>query len=917
MSGFSYRQLVYYLRLFSFPGAFMIEYADKPFSDNDSLRVLNPYVRGWFEKNFNELTPPQKYAFKLISEEKNILITAPTGSGKTLSAFLSIISRLFDNSINGELGDGIYCIYVSPLKALNNDIRKNLELPLNAIYDSIVKEKGTKILKENIRKVTLGVRTGDTTQKERHQMLLKPPNILVTTPESLAILLNSQKFVEHLRRVKYVIIDELHELANNKRGVHLSLSIERLRHVAGGDLTMVGLGATLHPLDEAAKFLVGYKGDKPRDCIVIDASWSKKFDVVAISPVNDLINTSSKKTEDMMYNELDKIIKKSKATLIFTNTRSGTERVVFNLKNRFGYGEDIAAHHGSLSRESRLEVEELLKKGSLKCAVSSTSLELGVDIGSIENVVQLGSPKSVTRAVQRFGRAGHSFRSVARGEMIVLNRDDLVECAIMLDAALKRHLDSFMVPQNALDVLSQHIVGMSLEEKWDVDKAFDLVRGAYPYHALQKEDFIYLINYLAGSYVGLESRHVYGKIWYDEKENTFGKRGRYTKVIYMLNLGTIPDEVAVNVFTTGNRWIGNIEEEFLTRLKPGDVFTLGGRLYRFEYARGMKCYVADATASSPTIPPWFSEQLPLSYELAIEIGRFRKLMAEEVGKCIRRSGSKLILKKRALPKKIKDILDALPIDRKARAAIFGYFAEQLLFAGAAPNNELVLVECTRDIASEKNCIVFHSLFGRRVNDALSRVFAMLLGEQLDMDIGIMVNDNGFVLSIEDGVVVSRETISNLFDDVKSGSMTTMLKRNIRKTELMKRRFRHVAARSFMILRNYKGYKITVGRQQVNSQLILNAAEEIDPNFPIIKEAYREIFNDVMDLPRAENIVSMIKKGEMKYKVIETPFPSPFAHSMITFGHADVVLMKERQKYLQSLHKLVLERIRNGGLNETE
>ena len=252
----------------------MIEYAKEPFTDEQSLSVLNKYSRGWFTKNFEELTPPQKYTFKLISEGRNILVTAPTGSGKTMSGFLAIISGLFDMSLRGKLEDRVYCIYISPLKALNNDIRRNLEAPLNGIYDAIVKDKGVNIIKDNVRKVTVGVRTGDTTQKERHDMLVKPPNILDTTPESLAILLNSQKFVEHLKGVRYVIIDELHELANNKRGVHLALSVERLAHIVDGRFTRIGLGATLHPLDEAAKFLVGFENGEPRDCVVVDASWS-------------------------------------------------------------------------------------------------------------------------------------------------------------------------------------------------------------------------------------------------------------------------------------------------------------------------------------------------------------------------------------------------------------------------------------------------------------------------------------------------------------------------------------------------------------------------------------------------------------------------------------------------------------------
>ncbi|MDE1871312.1 MAG: ATP-dependent helicase [Candidatus Micrarchaeota archaeon] len=890
----------------------MITYADKkPFSDSESLGVLNKYVREWFTKSFDGLTPPQKYAFKLISERSNVLVTAPTGSGKTMSGFLSIISRLFDYSLEGKLEDKIYCLYVSPLRALNNDIYNNLSRPLEEIYEMIKKEKGTDIIKNNIQQVRIGIRTGDTTQQERHKMLVKPPNILVTTPESLAILINSEKFVEHFKGLEYIIIDEIHELANNKRGVHLSLSIARLESIIGHSTSKIGLGATLYPLDEAAKFLVGWKGNGPNDCIVVDASWSKKLEVRALSPVKDMIYTKDEEVENAMYKEINDIIKRSKSTLIFTNTRSGTERVVFNLKKRYKYGEDIAAHHSSLSRESRLEVEELLKKGSLRCVVSSTSLELGVDIGAIDNVLQLGSPKSVTRAVQRIGRAGHSYKATARGEIVVLNRDDLVECAILLDAAMKRHLDAFVVPQNALDVLAQHIIGMSLTKKWDVDDAFNLIKGVYPYHSLEKDDYMSLINYLAGNYVGLESRRVYGKIWYDDKERIFGRRGKLAKVIYMLNLGTIPDEVAVNVLDTSRKWIGSIEEEFLTRLKVGDIFSLGGRLYRFEYAKGMKAFVTPAHATAPTIPPWFSEQLPLSYELANEIGEFRARLSAMLRDHIAKNRIRGIGKSMKMPKEIDDYLSALPVDSNSKKAMFGYFMEQMLFAGEVPTNKLLLIEITRDISGEGNYIVFHSLFGRRVNDAISRAFALQMSENLDIDVDIMVNDNGFVFKTEEPVSLTGREMKDMIDDICTSGISLLLKRNIRRTELMRRKFRHVAARSFMILRNYKGYKIPVGRQQVNSQLVFKAAEEIDPNFPVIKETYREIMNETMDLPRASELISNLRDRKVMYKIIKTPMPSPFSHSMMTFGHADAILMKERHKYLQKLHKNVMKRIGKG------
>ncbi len=341
----------------------MFEYTDKPFSDAESLAPLNKYVRQWFNENFSELTLPQKFAFKFIANGKNLLVTAPTGSGKTLSSFLSIINALFNYSLEGSLENKIYCIYVSPLRALNNDIYRNLKLPLDKIYDIIVKEKGIDIIKDNIQKVTIGIRTGDTEQSERAKQLKNPPNILVTTPESLAIMLSSEKFSENFRSVQYIIIDEVHELANNKRGMHLALSVERLARIAEHRLVRIGMSATLYPLEEAAKFLVGYEKGKPRDCIIVDASWSKKFDLKLMAPVQDLIYSNDALIENETYKILDSVIKHNKTTLIFTNTRSNTERVIFNLKKRFNYDLDIAAHHGSLSRDTRLGVEEMLKKG--------------------------------------------------------------------------------------------------------------------------------------------------------------------------------------------------------------------------------------------------------------------------------------------------------------------------------------------------------------------------------------------------------------------------------------------------------------------------------------------------------------------------------------------------------------------------
>ncbi len=883
----------------------MMRIYDKVFSSEESLDSLNIFIRKWFLSKYKEPTPPQRYSFKLIKDKANMLITAPTGSGKTFSAFMGVLSDLMNMSLDGKLEEKVYCIYVSPLRALNNDIYRNLNVPLSEIYAD---------LSIHISKITVGIRTGDTTTKERQRQLAHPPNILVTTPESLAILLNSPKFMENLKGVRYFIIDELHELANNKRGVHLSLSIERLSESIGHDFIRIGMGATLHPIEEAAKFLVGYNKDgSERDCAVVDATWDKKLQFVAMSPVKDIMNAKDEEIDDSLYSTMNNIIKKNETTLIFTNTRSGTERVVYNLAKRYKYGnENIAAHHGSLSRETRLGVEEMLKKGKLKCVVSSTSLELGIDIGFIDNVIQIGSPKSVARIVQRIGRSGHGFGNPAIGEVIVTNRDDLVECSVMLDAAVKRHLDSFTTPKNALDVLCQHIVGMALNKKWDVDEAYDMVRQAYPYHTLEKDDFMAVLRYLSGMYVGLESRRVYAKIWYEEKEHAFGRRGRLTKLIYYLNLGTIPDEVAIDVVTKDNKHIGNIEEEFLGRLKPGDVFVLGGRPYRFEYARVMKCYVSDAAGEVPTIPPWYSEQLPLTYELATSIGRFRKEFTEAVRKAAKKDSKlvgKLTRNTLAINKESRQVLDSMPIDENAKSSIFSYFMEQVLYAGYVPNDKFMLIEHCTDEEEERNLIIFHSLYGRRINDALSRLFGISIADRHETEVGVNITDNGFVIMVPKDVKVSDKEMHSVIQELGTTDLYKTLRENIRRTEMMKRRFRHCAARSFMILRNYRGIKIGVRRQHINSQAILKAVEEMDSNFPILKETYREIFEDLMDLPRTKGIIKDLVSGAMEYKIISSDVPSPFSHMMLTFGEADVIMMSDRRKHLRELRKQVLSRIK--------
>ena len=570
----------------------MIEEQDKTYSKKEIFKILHPWVRQWFDSQFEDFTPAQKKSIMDIHRNNNILISSPTGSGKTLTAFLSVISELTTLAEADKLEDKVYCIYISPLKALDNDIEKNLDEPLEGIEKIAGKSLG-------IRKA---VRTGDTTQYQRQKMLKKPPHILITTPETLSILLVAPKFREKLSHVKYVIIDEIHSLAENKRGVHLSLSLERLQHLIG-QYTRIGLSATVSPIDEVARFLVGYEYGVERNCKIVNINYLKELDMEVMCPVSDIVLADEEDTRLGMYDLLDDLIQENKTTLIFTNTRSGTERFVYNLKKMYpmNYNDsNIMAHHSSLSKEVRLETENKLKEGKLKAVVSSTSLELGIDIGYIDLVVLINSPKSVARALQRIGRSGHRLHEKSKGRIIVTDRDDLVECSVLLKNTKEGKIDRISIPRNCLDVLAQHIYGMSIENPWDIDYAYDVIRKSYCYKDLSRDDYEDVLSYMAGEYPELEERYVYAKIWIDYKENTFGKRGKLARMLYSTNIGTIPDSSGVLVKYDGET-VGKIEAAFMERLKKGDTFVLGGRTYRFNYAKGMTINVTPASGP-PTIP---------------------------------------------------------------------------------------------------------------------------------------------------------------------------------------------------------------------------------------------------------------------------------------------------------------------------
>jgi ATP-dependent Lhr-like helicase len=847
--------------------------------------ILNPLVKEWFYSRFSEFSLTQLYGVKNIYDRKNILVSAPTGGTKTLTAFLGILNYLTELALKSELEDKMYAVYVSPLKALSGDVYVNLIQPLSEIKE-LAEKKGMKM-----QEIRVGLRTGDTETKERAKQAKRISHIYVTTPESLAIVLTTPKFVESLRALEFIIVDEIHAMTN-KRGVYLSLTLERLCAFSKIEPVRIGLSATVSPLLEIARFLVG----KDRDCLIADVKLNKKIEIGLDFPGENIIEAENSENQTKLYHLLDELIEKHKTTLIFTNTRAATERIIHYLDLHFPgkYEGLIGAHHSSMSKEKRFEIEDRLRKGELKVVVSSTSLELGIDIGSIDLVVMLKSPKSVSRALQRIGRAGHQLHTNPKGEFIVLDRDDLVECGILMKEMIEGKIDRAEIPKNCLDVLSQQIFGMAISRIWDVGEMLSVIRRSYCYETLTKEDFFDVVSYLAGDYA-LEHRNVYAKIWYDEKTQQIGKKGKMARVIYMTNIGTIPEEGFINVVVDAppekkGANVGKIDEAFLERMKRGDIFVLGGQKYQYLYSRGMKAYVRANVSRNPTIPSWFSEMLPLNFEVALSIGRFRKLARERLGE---------------KEKCIGFIKEFLYCKEHIAEEIYDYFEEQEKFS-CVPDSGTIVIEKFRE---EKEYLIFHSLYGRRVNDALARAYAFAAARFHSRDVEMGINDNGFFIA---GQELNEDKIIRA---VRSENLKEILKEAIEKTEVLRRRFRHCASRALMILRKYKGREKSVGKQQVHSGFLFIAAKKISNEFPILREARREVLEDLMDIKNALQVLSWIEEGKVKMKKIQTLIVSPFGLNLMMQGRSDLIKMEDRAAFLKRMHELHMKVIggkRGGG-----
>ena len=574
--------------------------------------AFHPAVAAWFDKTFAEPTEVQAGAWPAIRDGRHTLLAAPTGSGKTLAAFLAAIDSLVREGLERGLPDETRVLYISPLKALSNDIQRNLQQPLQGIRDELLAQ-GTPDVD-----VRAWVRTGDTPQSERQKARRQPPHILVTTPESAYILLTSESGRQMLSTVRTVIVDEIHALAGNKRGAHLSLSLERLEALCRQPINRVGLSATQKPIEDMASFLIGKRDES---CTIIDTGHVRDRDLALEMPGSPLEAVMSNEVWAEIYNHLETLIQAHRTTLIFVNTRRLAERAARFLAERIGE-ENVTSHHGSLAKEHRLEAEQRLKGGGLKCLVATSSLELGIDIGEVDLVCQLGSPRSITAFLQRVGRSGHAIGATPKGRLFPLSRDDLVESVALLDAARRGELDRINIPHQPQDVLAQQIVAEVSGDEWDENELFERFRRAWPYRALTKDEFSQVVRMLAQGFSTRRGRRA-AHIHYDAVNGKLrGRRG--ARLTAITNGGAIPDQFDYDVILSpdGMR-IGSLNEDFAFESIPGDIFQLGNTSYRILKIEQGKVHVQDAKGEPPNIPFWFGEAPGRTDELSASVSRLR------------------------------------------------------------------------------------------------------------------------------------------------------------------------------------------------------------------------------------------------------------------------------------------------------
>ncbi|MBW8832226.1 MAG: DEAD/DEAH box helicase [Burkholderiales bacterium] len=861
--------------------------------------MFHPAVSGWLHTRFGQATEVQTRAWAVTSQRRHALIAAPTGSGKTLAAFLAAINELVLEGLAQGLADEVHVLYVSPLKALSNDIRKNLQEPLAGIRAGLL-EMG--LPDPGIR---AAVRTGDTPAAERERMRRTPPHILVTTPESLYILLTSDSGRRMLKSVKSVIVDELHSVAGSKRGAHLMLSLERLEALCERQPVRIGLSATVKPLDTMARFLVGRHGAASRNAIdsdvaIIDAGHVRERDLAIEVPRSPLTAVMANEVWGEMYDRLAELIRAHRTTLIFVNQRRIAERCARHLAERLGE-EHVTAHHGSLAREHRLHAEQRLKAGELKALVATSSLELGIDIGDIDLVCQLGSPRAINALLQRVGRAGHAIGATPKGRLFPLSLDDLLECAALLDAVQRGELDRIRVPPKPLDVLAQQIVAETACREWELDALYTLCCRAGPYEQLALQEFEQVVQMLADGYSTRRGRR--GAYLHYDAVNRVMRARRGAKLSAVTNAGVIPDQFDYDVvlLPEGHR-VGSLNEDFAFESIPGDIFQLGNASYRIAKVETGKVLVEDARGQPPSMPFWFGEALGRSDELCHAVSRL-----SEAAEAVLDDGAE------ACARWLRDGL-GMPVAAAQQLALYLGAAKAAL--GVLPSERRIVFERFFDEVGDTH-LVIHSPFGSRVNKAWGLALRKRFCRTFNFELQASALEDSIVLSLG-------PTHSFALDEVKgylkSGTARDLLVQALLEAPMFGTRWRWNATAALAVRRMNGGKKTPPQFQRSDAQDLLTVVfpdqlacaenligEREIPDHPLVAQTLHDCLHDTMDADGFVRLLTRIEVGEVQITTCELTSPSPLSLAILNarpYAFLDDGAAEERRTKAVSVQPLM-------------